>query len=110
MLREKATKLDDLEKELEEKNKLIEKLVLSKNELINLNLTNVINISKSNDSFDLKEKKEDNLFDLNKDENGHTDISGCLSYDDLSSINDQFKTQVQIVQIAARQFLEYYKI
>lgn len=98
--------MDDLEKEIEEKNKIIEKLVLSKNELINLNLTNVINISKSNDSFESKEKNENNLFDLNKDEKVHTDISGCFSYDDFSSVNDQFKTQVKVVQIAARQFLE----
>lgn len=83
---------------------MIEKLVLSKNELINLNLTNILNISKSNDSFECKETNVNNLLNLSK--NDSVDRSNCFSHDNIISINDQFKTQVQVVQIAARQLLE----
>ncbi|CAF0710403.1 unnamed protein product [Brachionus calyciflorus] len=103
LLKEKAAKLDELEKELEEKNSLIEKLLTSKKELLNLNLTNVLNLSKINDSFDTNVSNSTNL-NLENEENK----SCCFSNECYMSFteHDQFKAQIQVIQLVAKQFLE----
>jgi hypothetical protein len=99
-LNEKVIKINELQEELEKKNSFINKLLISKNELLNINFKNII--TANGQDIDLNGSSlEDSYEAMTK--------TSCY-YNDYYSLKEEyteFKKQIEFIEIAINKFLEY---
>ncbi len=98
-LNEKVIKVNQLEEELEKKNSFINKLLISKNELLNINFKNII--TTNGQAIDLNGSNlEDSYEQMTK--------TSCY-YNDYYSLKEEyseFKKQIEFIEIALAKFLQ----